>query len=315
MKYINTFNDGDTITGIYLCRQRNTAVTKNGKEYENIELADKSGTIQGKIWEPTSMGIGDFSSYDYIEIHGRVSLFNNALQIAVDKAFKASEGSFDPADYVPVTPFDRDALWNKVLSYIDSVKTPCYNALLKKIFVEDAEISEAFRKHSAAKQVHHGFIGGLMHHTVMVCNICHFLSLQYPKLNRDLLITAALLHDIGKTRELSDFPRNDYTDEGQLVGHIIIGTAIIYEKSKEVPDFPVIKKNELVHCILAHHGAYEYGSPKLPALMEAIALTHADNTDAKLEIMNELFEANDSKAEEWLGFNKFLDSNIRKTSK
>ena len=315
MRYINTFNDGDNITGIYLCKQRNSAVTKNGKEYENIELADKSGTIQGKIWDPGSMGIGDFSVYDYIEIHGRVSLFNGAMQISVDRAFKANEGSFDPADYVPVTPKDRDMLWNTVLCYIDSIETPCYNALLKKIFIEDAEISESFRMHSAAKQVHHGFIAGLMHHTVMVANICDFLASQYPKLNRDLLITAALLHDIGKTRELSDFPRNDYTDEGQLVGHIVIGTAIIYEKAKEIPDFPAIKKNELVHCILAHHGEYEYGSPKLPALMEAIALTHADNTDAKLEIMNELFEANEIKGDEWLGFNKFLSSNIRRTSK
>lgn len=315
MKYINTFNEGDNITGIYLCKQRTSAVTKNGKEYENLELADRTGTVQGKIWEPSSMGIGDFDVFDYIEIHGKVSSFNGALQISVDRAFKASEGSFDPADYIPVSPENRDDLWNKILDHIESVKLPCYNELLKKILVEDPEISKAFRTHSAAKQVHHGFVAGLMHHTVMVCNICDFLSAQYPKLNRDLLITAALLHDVGKTRELSDFPRNDYTDEGQLVGHIIIGTAIIYEKSKDIAGFPEVKRNELVHCILAHHGEYEYGSPKLPALMEAIALTHADNTDAKLEIMNELFEAKDMKNGEWLGYNKFLSSNVRKTSK
>ena len=167
--------------------------------------------------------------------------------------------------------------------------------------------------HSAAKSVHHGFVGGLLEHTLSVVKMCDYFSKQYPALNRDLLLMAAMFHDIGKTKELSAFPENDYTDEGQLLGHIIIGVQMLEERIAAMPGFPKKLEHELIHCILAHHGELEYGSPKKPALIEALALNLADNADAKLETMTEILKgAGDNMG--WLGYNRFMESNVRRTS-
>ena len=156
-------------------------------------------------------------------------------------------------------------------------------------------------------------MGGLLEHTLGVVRLCDFYCKQYPILNRDLLLTAAMLHDIGKTKELSAFPENDYTDDGQLLGHIVIGAEMVGERIRKIPGFPAKTANELKHCILAHHGELEYGSPKKPALIEAAALNFADNTDAKLETMREMLENNNSDSE-WLGYNRLLESNFKRTS-
>lgn len=315
MRYINEFREGDNITGIYLCRQKNSAVTKNGKEFENLTLADKTGSLNCKIWDPNSMGIGDFSVNDYIEIHGRVTVFNGMLQMSIDRAFKAAEGTFDPADYVPVSSKDPRQMAAQLDRYIASVQAPYFRLLLDSIFIEDVQFREAFLKHSAAKSIHHGFIGGLLQHTLAVCDLCDFYAQKYPTLNRDLLITAALCHDIGKVRELSAFPTNDYTNEGQLLGHIVIGVEMVGEKIRAIKGFPKLRAEELKHCIVAHHGEFEFGSPKKPAIIEAVALNFADNTDAKLQAMKEAFDnsANTDPQNPWLGFSRIFESNIRPT--
>ena len=312
MKFINTFSEGMSISGVYLCKQKNSAVTKNGKEYLNVTLCDKTGSISAKIWEPNSMAIGDFEVNDYVDIYGKVSSFNSALQLTIDKAFIAKEGSYDPKDYLPVSKRDLKEMWEELIGFVKSIEAPYYKALLVKIF-SDEGFAESFRNHSAAKVVHHGFVGGLLEHTLSVARICDFLSSQYDTLNRDLLVTAAILHDIGKVKELSSFPLNDYTDEGQLLGHIVIGLNMISKEADLIPDFPEVKKNELLHLIASHHGSLEFGSPKVPALIEAVALSYADNIDAKIELFKESVE-NAKGDSEWLGFNKFLDSNIRKTT-
>ena len=313
MKYISEFNEGDNIAGIYLCRQKNSAVTKNGKEYDNLILCDKTGSVNGKIWDPNSMAIEDFEANDYIELHGRVSLFNNALQISIDRARIAREGSYDASDYLPVSKRSSEEMYKELLGWIRSVTTPYFRLLLEEIFVNDAEFIEMFRKNSAGKSIHHAYVGGLIEHTLSVTALCDFYCSRYPALNRDLLITAALCHDIGKTRELSDFPVNDYTDSGQLLGHIVIGCEMVSEKIAKINGFPKVKAAELKHCILAHHGEYEYGSPKKPALIEALALNFADNTDAKIEAMSQAFENSNAQPGTWLGFNRVFDSNIRPT--
>ena len=172
---------------------------------------------------------------------------------------------------------------------------------------------KAFRRHSAAKSVHHSFIGGLLEHTVSVTKLCDFYSKLYPFLNRDLLLSAAMLHDIGKLWEISDFPANDYTDDGQLLGHIVMGYELIGKRIQNIPDFPKKVASELRHCILAHHGEFEFGSPKKPELIEAMALHMADNTDAKIETFIEALDAQKAN-NDWLGFNRFLDANIRRTT-
>ena len=315
MKYINEFREGDNIIGIYLCKQKNIATTKNGKEYENVTLADKTGSISCKIWEPNSMGIGDFSVNDYVEVHGKVTVFNGALQMSIDRSLKAHEGSYDPKDYLAVSEHDPEDMYRKLMEFVNSIQSPFFRLLLDSFFTEDEEFIRSFKTHSAAKSIPHGFLGGLLQHTLSVCQLCDFYCRQYPKLNRDLLITAALCHDIGKTRELSAFPSNDYTDEGQFLGHIVMGVEMVDEKIRKIKGFPALKAMELKHCILAHHGEYEFGSPKKPAIIEAVALNFADNTDAKLEAMTEVFNNsfNTDPSNPWLGYSRIFDSNIRPT--
>ena len=185
--------------------------------------------------------------------------------------------------------------------------------LTEECFINDREFVKEFKVHSAAKSVHHGFIGGLLQHTLAVTKMCVFLADNYPILDRDLLVTAAIFHDIGKVTELSDFPMNDYTDDGQLLGHIFIGAELIGNKIRQISGFPPVLATELRHCILAHHGELEYGSPKKPAIAEAMALNFADNTDAKLETMTEIYDKANPTTE-WLGFNRFVDSNIRQST-
>ena len=312
MKFINELREGEKISGIYLCKHKQPAVTKNGKPYENVILQDKTGTIDAKIWEPNSQGIDDFDTLDYIDVIGDVTSFQGSLQVSIKRARKAHEGEYEPGNYLPISEKSIDGLYEELLKYVHSIKNAYLNKLLVKFFEEDEEFIKTFKGNSAAKTVHHGFIGGLLEHTLGVVRLCQYYSKAYPVLNRDLLITAAMLHDIGKTVELSAFPMNDYTDDGQLLGHIMIGAEMIHDMAKEIPGFPAKLESELKHCILAHHGELEYGSPKKPALAEAAALNLADNTDAKMETITEIFRsAGDNK--DWLGYNRFFESNLRKT--
>ena len=315
MRYIETLREGERIQEIYLCRQRTTAMTKTGKEYENVILQDKTGSLDAKIWDPHSMGIDEFDALDYVEVNGDVTVFNGQTQLSIKRARKISETDVDPTNYLPCTNKNIDEMMMELTKFIAGVNNPYYKQVLTKLFIDNTEFAEAFKKHSAAKSVHHGFIGGLLEHTLSVAKMCDFFAKQYPILNRDLLMTSAICHDIGKVYELSDFPMNDYTDAGQLLGHIVMGSEMLGKIMDSIPDFPTKLKNELKHCILAHHGELEYGSPKKPALIEAMALNLADNADAKIETMTELLNSNSSaSSDRWLGYNRLLETNVRKTS-
>ena len=315
MRYIETLREGERIQEIYLCRQRTTAMTKTGKEYENVILQDKTGSLDAKIWDPHSMGIDEFDALDYVEVNGDVTVFNGQTQLSIKRARKISETDVDPTNYLPCTNKNIDEMMMELTKFIAGVNNPYYKQVLTKLFIDNTEFAEAFKKHSAAKSVHHGFIGGLLEHTLSVAKMCDFFAKQYPILNRDLLMTSAICHDIGKVYELSDFPMNDYTDAGQLLGHIVMGSEMLGKIMDSIPDFPTKLKNELKHCILAHHGELEYGSPKKPALIEAMALNLADNADAKIETMTELLNSNSSaSSDQWLGYNRLLENNVRKTS-
>ena len=313
MKYINELREGNRMSGIYLCKHRQPAVTKNGKPYENVILQDRTGTIDAKIWEPNSQGIDEYEVFDYIDIVGDVNSFNGALQVSIKRVRKAGEGEYNPADYLPTSRYDIEEMYQTLLKYIHSVKNPYLLEMLENLFVKNQELAKNFRTSSAAKNVHHGFVGGLLEHTLSVTRFCDFMAKVYPILNRDLLISAAILHDIGKTRELSAFPQNDYTDDGQLLGHIMIGAEMVHDEARKIAGFPADLENKLKHCILAHHGELEYGSPKKPALAEAMALNLADNADAKMETLTELFASSTENGSDWLGYNRLFESNIRRT--
>jgi 3'-5' exoribonuclease len=314
MKYIETLREGEHIGEVYLCKKKQSMVTKNGKPYDNLTLQDKTGLLNGKIWDVNSGGIGDFDSMDYIYVVGDITIFQGAPQLNIRRVRKVSEGEYDPADYLPVSEKDIPTMYGELMDYIQKLKNPHLKALAEVFFGNEA-FARKFQQHSAAKSVHHGYVGGLLEHTLSVTKNCDFFSKQYPILNRDLLLTAAMLHDIGKLWELSSFPQNDYTDEGQLLGHIMIGASKIDKQIDRIPDFPKVLKSELLHCILAHHGELEYGSPKKPALAEALALSMADNLDAKMETWKEATASLQEGNLEWQGFNRLLDSNIRQTSR
>ena len=313
MKFIETFREGMHVSDVYLCKTKQIALTKNGKEYGSLVLQDKTGTVDAKLWDLNSPGVGDFGSMDYVFVDADVTLFQSQFQLNVKRIRKADENEYHPGDYLPVTSKDIPTMHHELTQYITTIKNEHLRKLAAGYFVNDAAFLKVFCAHSAAKSVHHGFVGGLLEHTLSVVKMCDYFSRQYPALNRDLLLTAAMFHDIGKTKELSAFPENDYTDDGQLIGHIIIGTQMLEERIHGMPDFPKKLETELIHCILAHHGELEYGSPKKPALIEAMALNLADNADAKLETMTEILKgAGDNMG--WLGYNRFMESNIRRTS-
>lgn len=311
MKYIKDYKDGDRVFDIYLCKHKLSAMTKNGKPYESLILQDKTGTVDAKIWDPNSAGIADFDTLDYIEVYGEVTSFQGALQVNVKRIRKCQEDEFDPADYLPVSKYPIEGMYQELLGYINKVENKYLKELLNSFFVEDTEFINAFKKSSAAKTVHHGFVGGLLQHTLSVVKLCDYYCTAYERLNKDLLITAAICHDIGKIKEISPFPQNDYTDAGQFLGHIVIGTEMVSEKIRHIQGFPAILEGEIKHCILAHHGEYEFGSPKKPAIMEAVALNFADNTDAKMQTFTELLDNTTETG--WLGFNRLFDSNVRGT--
>lgn len=312
MYYLKDYREGQKLVGTYLCKSKQILKTKAGKTYYSLILQDKTGTADAKIWELNN-GIASFEAMDYVYCEGMVTSFQGNIQMNISRLRKSDEGEYDPADYIPTTDKDVDQMFGEILAYIDSVKNPYLNQLLKMFFVEDKEFAAEFKKHSAAKSIHHGFMGGLLEHTLSVTNMCNYFATAYPMLHRDLLITAAIFHDMGKVDELAGFPRNDYTDEGQLLGHIFIGAQKLAAAASTISGFPKKLENELLHCILAHHGKLEFGSPKVPAIMEAMALYFADVTDAKLQTLTEVFKhAGDNM--DWLGFNRMFESNLRQTS-
>lgn len=313
MKYISTLREGERINEIFLCKSKQTAMTKSGKPYDNVILQDKTGTLDAKIWDVGSVGIEEFDAMDYIAITGDITSFQGNLQCSIKRARKVNEGEYDPADYLPVSDKDVEVMYKELMGFIGSVKNQYLSQLLHSFF-DNKEFERRFKFHSAAKSVHHGFVGGLLEHTLGVTKNCDYFAKMYPVLNRDLLLTAAIFHDIGKLKELSTFPENDYTDAGQLLGHIMIGAEWVGDEIKSIDGFPVVLANELKHCILAHHGELEFGSPKKPALVEALALSFADNIDAKMETFRELLvnvPENDTK---WQGYNRFMETNFRRTS-
>lgn len=311
MKFIKDYKEGDRVFDIYLCKKKQAAVTKNGKAYENVILQDKTGTIDSKVWEPNNPGISDYNELDYIEVYGEVSNFQGTLQVSIKRIRVCEEGEYNPADYLPISSRDLGEMYQELLGIVGSIEHNYLKKLLEEFFVKDEAFKTAFSKSSAAKTVHHGFVGGLLEHSLSVAKLCEYYCSAYPILKRDLLLTTALLHDIGKTKELSLFPENDYTDDGQFLGHIVMGSQMIAEKAANIEGFPHGVLTQVQHCILSHHGKYEYGSPKIPAIMEALALNHADDTDAKLQTFKEILENNNDNG--WMGYNRLFESNLKPT--
>ena len=205
MRYINTLREGETIRNIYLCKGKRSAETRNGKPYDNLILQDKTGTLDGKVWDPNSGGIADYDEKDFIEVYGDIISYNNNLQMNIKQIRKAGEGEYDPADYMPTTDKDPDAMYQELLGYVKQISNSYLRKAVEYYFVDDPEFIKRFRKHSAAKSVHHGFAGGLLEHTLSVVKFCEYMVGAYPILKKDLLYAAAICHDIGKIKESAAF--------------------------------------------------------------------------------------------------------------
>ncbi len=311
MREIASLKEGDSVREIYLCKTKLTQIAKNGKNYYALVLQDKTGQIDGKVWDLTN-AIESFEPMDLIQVDATVTIFKDAPQLNITRVRKASEGEYNIQDYIPSTDKDRDILYKALMSYIDSIKEPHLKQLCENLFIKDRAFARIFASHSAAKTIHHSFMGGLLEHTVSVADICDFYSSHYDFLNRDLLMASALCHDIGKTKELTALPQNDFSDEGYMLGHIIIGLDMLSHEIDKIDGFPPLLRTEFLHCIASHHGQLEYGSPKKPELIEALALHMADNMDARAQTFKEALD-NARPEDTWLGYNKFFDSNIRRT--
>lgn len=311
MKYINELREGENIIEHYLCKSRQTMKSRNGKNYLSLKLQDKTGMVDAKVWDLNN-DIQSFQENDFIKVDAFVTTFNNELQLNVKRIRRSREGEYDPADFVPSTDKNIDEMYDQLMGYIKTMKNPYLKKLLEEIFLRHPVISKEFKYHSAAKAMHHSFRGGLVEHTLSVTQLCDFLAPRYNYVNRDILVASAMLHDVGKVLELSDFPTNDYTDDGQLLGHLILGSELIRDAAAKIDGFPKRLESLMKHCMLSHHGEYEYGSPKLPSTPEAFLLHCADNLDAKTKMIEEALAADSTKGH-WAGYNRMLQRNLSRS--
>ena len=312
MRYIEDLRENEHIVEHYLCKQKQSLKTKAGKTYFSLKLADKTGLIDAKVWEMTK-DIQSFEEGDMIKIDATVQLYQNDLQLKISKIRKSREGEYVTTHYIAVTDKDVDILYKSVTDLVYSIESPHIRQLVETILVKDNERVKLFKTHSAAKYMHHSYQGGLLEHTLAVAQICDFFSARYKHVNRDILVATALLHDIGKIYELSEMPHNEYTNDGQLLGHIVIGLEMITNIIAKIPGFSPELASLIKHSIIAHHGELEFGSPKLPYTAEAYLLHFADNMDAKLKSFEEILDK-DNTPGPWAGFQKALNRHVRSSS-
>jgi 3'-5' exoribonuclease len=277
------------ITGFFAASSKQVRTGRDGGRYFALLFADRTGQIDARMWEIDDAG--EFDVGDVVKVRGEVCRFNERLQIKVEKIRRATADEYELSDFVPQSKRDIEEMWAELLGWVASFRDPDLKALLDA-FLNDAEMAAALRQAPAAKGLHHAWIGGLLEHILSLMGMCELAAQHYPEVNRDLLLTGAVLHDIGKLRELRWGTSFDYTLEGQMLGHITIGIGMVEQKIAAIPNFPAEKRLLVEHLVLSHHGEYEFGSPKLPMTAEAIVLHFLDNLDAKMQtVRNELAKA------------------------
>jgi 3'-5' exoribonuclease len=276
--------------GYFLVLMRQQRTTQTNKPYLNIIFCDKTGQLEGRVWDVNDHRVAkDFERGDVVKVRGSVAKFNDRMQMKVEQLRKASAGEVDKTDLMPGTTYDVEELWQRVLGFVESFTEPHLKELCGNI-LSDARTAAAFREAPAAKQLHHAWLGGLLEHVVSLLTLADRVAPHYPILQRDLLLTGVLLHDIGKIRELSWDIGFEYTTEGVLLGHIQIGASLAEKTMDAIPGFPPRLKTLVTHLILSHHGKLEFGSPKLPMIPEALVLNFLDDLDAKMQAVQGEFD-------------------------
>jgi 3'-5' exoribonuclease len=285
-----SYEEGKPFDSFFLVLNRQQRTTKTNKPYLNVTLGDKSGQLDGRVWDPADARIArEFERGHTVKIRGCVSRFNEGLQIKIEQLRLALPDESDKADMLPATTQDVATLWNTLQGTVASVRNPHLQQLLTTILADEA-IAGAFREAPAARGLHHAWLGGLLEHVVSLLGLAERVAAHYPLLDRDLLVTGVLLHDIGKIYELTWAAGFDYTVEGILLGHIQMGAELVEKQIATLPDFPPRLRTLVLHMILSHHGKLEFGSPKLPMTPEALALNFIDDFDAKMRAVESEFE-------------------------
>jgi 3'-5' exoribonuclease len=278
--------ENQVVTGFFAVTVKQVRSRKDGAPYLALTLGDRTGQIECRMWEVADAQ--EFDSGDVVKARGQVSRYQDRLQLTLDKIRRADSSEFDLGDFVPKTSRDIEELWAELNGFVASFTNPDLQNLLRA-FLDDPEIAQALKSAPAAKSMHHAWVGGLLEHIVSLLGLSDLAARHYPEINRDLLLTGAVLHDIGKLHELRWGTSFDYTLEGQLIGHISIGVMMVEKKLAHLPDFPKNLRVLVEHIILSHHGKYEFGSPKLPMISEALLLHYLDDLDAKMQTMRSEF--------------------------
>jgi 3'-5' exoribonuclease len=287
---------------------------KTGEPYLALTLGDRCGQIEAKMWDNVEDSIDAFEQEDFLKIKALLNKYKNRFQLTIHKLRKLGDSEVDFADYLPKTNKDIDQLWRTVGEYVASFQDANLR-LLVQAFMADPDIAFAYRNAPAAKTLHHAYIGGLLDHVVSLFRSCELVCQNYPQINRDLLLTGAFLHDIGKIHELTYSRSFSYTTRGQLLGHMIIELEMLQAKLAQFPGFPDKMKTLLEHLIISHHGQYEFGSPKLPMFPEALMLHYLDDLDSKMESMRAHFEREAESESSWTSYNASLGRTLLNTTK
>lgn len=308
--FIKDICAGDIVSDIFLVAEKNMATSQKGSLYLNIRLKDRTGEIEGRIWNNAAELSRVFNKGDFIRIRSRAVSYRDMLQLSISEVRKIGDAMIDPCDFLPASASDIDRMFEDLMEFVKKVDTPCLKELLYEFF-EDEDIAGRFKRAPAAKGLHHAYIGGLLEHTLSVTRLIDMAADHYRGVNKDLLIAGGILHDIGKIYELSFDKMIDYTDKGRLIGHIVIGVEALDTKIANIKNFPEQLAMELRHILLSHHGILEYGSPKRPKTLEALIVHFTDDLDAKVSAFQEFIEKNNDDTD-WTPFHRLFERYIYK---
>ncbi len=304
---------GQEVEGIYLVAEAAIRAAKNGSKYIQATVCDKTGTVPVRQWDATDVMFSEYRPSGYIKVRGRIEVYKSAMQMIVFAAQNADHEKVNPADFIPVSVRPLDEMERELDALIETFTDPDYKKLLQTIFA-DPDTRAKFVKGPAAASVHHAWCGGLIEHVLSACKTAQSIAEQRPYLNRDLLMTGVLLHDIGKIEEINSSPGFSYTDTGRLCGHIVLGALLVERNILKLENFPKKKRDLILHMILSHHGSLEFGSPVTPYTMEAVALHHLECLDAKVQGIQSIIERERASGNEnaWSDFARVVDGRIYK---
>jgi 3'-5' exoribonuclease len=305
--WVKDLAEGEAVTSFFLAKQVQVRQRRTGESFLSLVLADRTGEVAAVMWEGVE-GVGRaLAEGDILKVQGLVGTYQGERQLTVARLRKATAEEVALEDFLPRSPLDPSVLLGRLRAVIDGMQEASLRRLIQSLFEDEAFLAK-FTTAPAAKAIHHAVLGGLLEHTASVVGLCELLAGYYPALDRDMLLAAAILHDVGKIRELAWDRTFDYSDAGRLLGHITLGALLVEERIRTIPDFPDALQEGLLHCILSHHGELEWGSPKRPKTLEALVLHYAEDLDGKVNAFLHFAETHpDPQRPGWTQYNRSLD--------